>query len=324
MKKKILLTALLSLVCGTALAAEGTISITVGSGTTVLGAAAATGPNVGAFSSRINIGDATDPHIGAQVDANGLHVVIGSTLPAFASNPTVILGAGSALAGKVGIDQTTPGTTNAVQVLTGSTTAVTQATAANLNATVIGAGSAGTPNTGVMTMQGIAGATPVIVQGTAASGASATGNPNLGGCLAVSGPQTAVANAQAVAAECDLNGRQIVVQNGGAQQWVSGCATATGTSATSVISAPGAGLKIYVTDISVSNSGSTNSLVTIQNDPLGTPVTLWVLSNPATFGGSNMKFTTPLVPTVAVKAVGFTAGASSTTQTVCIAGFTGP
>lgn len=48
--------------------------------------------------------------------------------------------AGTNLMGKVGIDQTTPGTTNGVQVLTGSTTAVTQGTAANLNATVVGTG----------------------------------------------------------------------------------------------------------------------------------------------------------------------------------------
>lgn len=66
------------------------------------------------------------------------------------------LPAGTAIIGKVGIDQTTPGTTNGVQVNaalpagsnvighviadTGSTTAVTQATAANLNATVVGTG----------------------------------------------------------------------------------------------------------------------------------------------------------------------------------------
>lgn len=62
--------------------------------------------------------------------------------------------AGSAIIGKVGIDQTTPGTTNGVQITTaipagsniighviadtGSTTAVTQATASNLNAQVVG------------------------------------------------------------------------------------------------------------------------------------------------------------------------------------------
>ena len=55
-------------------------------------------------------------------------------------NATVVNAAGSAIMGKVGIDQTTPGTTNGVQSLSGSTTAATQATAANLNAQVQGAG----------------------------------------------------------------------------------------------------------------------------------------------------------------------------------------
>ncbi len=43
----------------------------------------------------------------------------------------------------------------------GSTTAVTQATAANLNATVVGAGVAGTPAGGVVSVQGVASGTPV-------------------------------------------------------------------------------------------------------------------------------------------------------------------
>lgn len=115
--KRVILGALLALLCGSALAAESTIQITVpGSGTSMLGALATTGANAGAFSTRMNLGDATNPDIGAQVDVNGLHVVIGSTLPAFAATPTFTLGAGSALAGKFGIDQTTPGTTNGVVI----------------------------------------------------------------------------------------------------------------------------------------------------------------------------------------------------------------
>lgn len=47
---------------------------------------------------------------------------------------------------------------------------VTQATASNLNATVVGAGSAGTANAGVVTVQGIASMTPILANpGTAAN-----------------------------------------------------------------------------------------------------------------------------------------------------------
>lgn len=52
-----------------------------------------------------------------QVDGSkNLKVAIQGTLPAFAATPTFILGAGSAIAGKVGIDQTTDITTNGVEI----------------------------------------------------------------------------------------------------------------------------------------------------------------------------------------------------------------
>jgi hypothetical protein len=53
-----------------------------------------------------------------------------------------------------------------VQTLSGSVTAVTQATAANLNATVVGAGVAGTPAGGVVSIQGVTGGVAVPVSGT--------------------------------------------------------------------------------------------------------------------------------------------------------------
>jgi hypothetical protein len=112
--------------------------------------------------------------------------------------------AGTAIIGKVGIDQTTPGTTNGVQVNaalpagsnvighvihdSGSTTAVTgnvtvvQPTAANLNATVVGA---------------------------AASGASKAGNPvQIGGVFNTTQPT--VTNGQAVEVQATARGAQIV------------------------------------------------------------------------------------------------------------------
>ncbi len=60
-----------------------------------------------------------------------------------------------------------PTGTNLHAVLdTTSTTAVTQATASNLNAAVVGIGVAGTPAGGVVSMQGVAGGTAVPVSGT--------------------------------------------------------------------------------------------------------------------------------------------------------------
>ena len=106
---------------------------------------------------------------------------------------------------------------------------------------------------------------------------------------------------------------------------VFGCATATGTSATQVIAAAGAGIKIYVTNISVTNSGATNaSTVTVQTDTAGSPTTLWVTMNPTTGGSNPASFPPGVLYGVANKNVGFTAGTGSTTQTVCIAGYTAP
>lgn len=98
---------------------------------------------------------------GAATSANQT-TEIGS-LATIATNTGASIPAGSAVIGKVGIDQTTPGTTNGVQTLTGSTTAVTQATASSLNATVVGAGTAGTANANPVTVQGIAGMTKLLV-----------------------------------------------------------------------------------------------------------------------------------------------------------------
>jgi hypothetical protein len=54
------------------------------------------------------------------------------------------------------------------------TNTVTQATASNLNATIVGAGAAGTPNSGVETVQGVSGMTPVQVSQATAANLNAT------------------------------------------------------------------------------------------------------------------------------------------------------
>ena len=55
---------------------------------------------------------------------------------------------------------------------------VSQSTAANLNATVIGSGSAGSPATGVVTIQGIAGGTAIPVSGTITANNGSVGTNN--------------------------------------------------------------------------------------------------------------------------------------------------
>lgn len=167
--------------------------------------------------------------VGGATVATGSGTSTGALRVELPTNGTGVVGlnAGSAIVGKVGIDQTTPGTTNLVTTpaigtngsavktssilagvsdgtnqqqvvapialgdgvngnntvsvggfvwngatwdrMPGGTTgvAVKQATASNLKAQVVGAGTAGTADAGVLTVQGIASMTPLTVDGSA-------------------------------------------------------------------------------------------------------------------------------------------------------------
>jgi hypothetical protein len=90
------------------------------------------------------------------------------------NDSTVGLVAGSAIIGKVGIDQTTPGTTNGVQVnaaLPAGANTIGAVTQASGPWTVTGSGTAGTAASGVVTIQGIASMTPVKVDPSGGTGA---------------------------------------------------------------------------------------------------------------------------------------------------------
>lgn len=132
---------------------------------------------------------------------------------------TVALSAGAALIGKVGIDQTTPGTTNGVQTLSGSTTAVTgsvtvaQATAANLQAQVGGPG---------------------------AAGAAVSGNPLRVGALARTTLPTSVSSAQLADVLVDRYGRQYVLSPV-VSTIGSGSSHITTATNTQIVAAPSAG-----------------------------------------------------------------------------------
>jgi len=123
---------------------------------------------------------------GAAVAAgNPLQVTLANT----GANATAVKVDGSAVtqpvSGTVTVTQATG--TNLHAVLDSGTTTVTQGTATSLKAEVIGAGTAGTANAGVLTVQGIASMTPVQVsQATATSlkaeviGAGTAGTANAG------------------------------------------------------------------------------------------------------------------------------------------------
>lgn len=109
---------------------------------------------------------------------------------------TVTLGAGSAIAGKFGIDQTTPGTTNLVSI--GSNGVVTLAAGvASIGTVILGAGSAAVGT--------------VTAVGAAASGSAKSGNPLQLGAVFNTTPPT-VTTGQAV--ELQTTNRGFLIMSG--------------------------------------------------------------------------------------------------------------
>lgn len=111
------------------------------------------------------------------------------------------------------------------------------------------------------------------VQGVSASGTTASENPLLDGCTGATAMPAGVSNAQKVAAQCTPDGRIVVKPYSVPGGDLTGSASATGTGATTIIAAQGAGIKIKVTDVECfrTDAGATMIYATL-NDASSTPV----------------------------------------------------
>ena len=110
----------------------------------------------------------------------------------------------------------------------------------------------------------------------------------------------AVANNDRTDLVADLTGKQIVLPYANPENFVSGATAAmTGVISTALIAAPAAGLRNYITQITVSNSHATvGTDVVIQDGASGT--TLITIPAAAVYGGAAITFPTPLrQPTLA-------------------------
>lgn len=156
------------------------------------------------------------------------------------------------------------------------------------------------------------------VQGAAASGATDTDVPLNNGARAAGAAVSPVADGQKVAAEADLEGRMITSPYAVKEQMLRGAASATTTSATTIIAAQGAGIKIYITAIQCfrEDAGTTPIHATL-NDSASTPI-------PVPAGaGSAPPFPTPLV-VAANTALQFTMSSAVTTAYCNAQGYKGP
>ena len=117
----------------------------------------------------------------------------------------------------------------------------------------------------------------------------------------------------------DKVGKVISLPYANPENFISGNSSATGTSSTSLISAQAAGIKIYVTAVSFSNTGSSATLVLLQNGNAGT--TIWQGIAPAG-GGYNITLPSPIA-TSAATALYFASGTATTTLYASVTGYIG-
>ena len=163
--------------------------------------------------------------------------------------------------------------------------------------------------------------TPV---GNVAHDAADSGAPIKTGGRARTTEITAVATDDRVDSIHDKVGKQIVLPYAIPESFVSGAITTamTGTTSTSLVAAPGAGLRNYITTIIVSNSHATvGTDVIIQDGSGGT--TLMTIPAAAVYGGAVITLPTPLrQPTTAtaIFCANVTTGASTKVSAV---GYTG-
>lgn len=151
----------------------------------------------------------------------------------------------------------------------------------------------------------------VTVGGVAAHDAAVSGNPVRIAGQARSSDYTAVANADTADFITDLNGKQIVFPYSIPENLVSGVTAAiTGTTDTAVIAAAGAGVRNYVTAITVTNSHATVGTVVELKD--GTTVIWRGYAAPAG-GGFTLTFPSPLRGTAntAINAANITTGSNT-------------
>lgn len=142
-----------------------------------------------------------------------------------------------------------------------------------------------------------------------------SGNPIKIGAKAVSAEPAVVAAADRANLITDLVGKLITLPYANPENFVSGCISSamTGTTSTSLVAAPAAGLRNYITQITVSNShASQGTDILIQDGNGGT--TLYVIPAAYGWGGATITFPVPLrQPTTAtaIYCANFTTGANT-------------
>lgn len=232
--------------------------------------------------------------------------------------------AGSAIIGKVGIDQTTPGTTNAV---TPSGSVAHDAAGTSVNPVLEGCyASAAAPTDVSADGDAVRGwcrrdgsrAVYVVNNGTAQGAAISGQTPSTIACQALTSGPSVYTTATTNPVNCNEYGAIVTQPYALQDRLVKGTTSAmTGTTSTSLIAAPGAGLKNYITTLSCVNSHATvGTFVTIQDGSGGTAI--WTVAAAALFGGTAITFPAPLQQPTANTAL-YVANVTTGANVICSA-----
>jgi len=170
------------------------------------------------------------------------------------------------------------------------------------------------------TWEAISKAQPLPIQGSAATNVAITASPLNLGAQAVSSENSAVTTARQVQLVADLVGKLIVLPYANPENFVSGRASATDTTSTSLIAAPASGLRNYITQITVWNSSATSTYVKIQDGSGGTEI--YDVPAPAG-GGATINLPTPLRQPTLATALFFAANASANAIVISASGYKG-
>lgn len=114
---------------------------------------------------------------------------------------------------------------------------------------------------GTATVTSISGA--LGVGGDTASGSSDAGNPLKVGGVAVNAEATAVTNGQRVNAVYSLTGKQIVDPYSNPENTINGAVQSTDSSTHNLFASQGAGVRSYITTITLANTSASSVLVTL-------------------------------------------------------------
>lgn len=318
MMKRILLAAFVALCPTLALAGAGNIVVLDGNG--VLRTYDVITDGSGNFVGKFGLCDGTAAATCAAVKAGNTALTTDAAV--VVSDPNVLaavkgsIPAGPNLIGTVGIDQTTPGTTNLVALAANQSVNVAQI---NGVTPLMGAGITGTgsPRVTVATDQAA-----LAAAGQGATGATTPTAATASGCNAVSAWPSAVTTGQMRVPNCGLSGDVITRLYAPKELAVSGTTAAmTGTTSTQLIAAV-ASNKIYLSTLTCGNSHATvGTFVNVQDGSGGT--TLWTVPAGAVYGGATLNFTPP-IPTTSGNGV-YVADATTGANVICSGvGYSGP